>query len=65
MDGDVHFMELEWSAWYTTLSAEMSDAAVKAIDRESQGVPNPTYNEVRALIIAEIARIERDKWKLV
>jgi hypothetical protein len=65
LDGDVHFMELEWSPWYTTIRAEMSDAAIKEIDAEAQGVPNANHNEVRTLIISEIASIERDKWKLV
>lgn len=57
-------MELEWSPWYATLRPEMSAATKKNIDAESQDVPNPNYNEVRMLIINEIARIEREKWKL-
>ncbi|WP_131831790.1 hypothetical protein [Mycobacteroides abscessus] len=64
LDGDVYFMELEWSPWYATLRPEMSAATKKNIDAESQDVPNPNYNEVRMLIINEIARIEREKWKL-
>jgi len=65
LGGDVHFMELEWSPWYTTLYREMSDTAKRQIEDGSQGVPNPNHNEVAMLIIEEIARIERDKWKLV
>lgn len=65
LGGDVHFMELEWSPWYTTLYREMGDHAKRNIADGSQGVPNPNHNEVAMLIIEEIARIERDKWKLV
>jgi hypothetical protein len=65
LDGDVHFMDLEWSEWYVTLYPEMSSVAKQQIDDATQGVPNPNHNEARMLIIGEIARIERDKWKLV
>lgn len=65
LGGDVHFMELEWSPWYTTLVPEMRKATINKIDDGSQGIPNPNHNEVAMLIIEEIAHIERNKWKLV
>ena len=65
LDSDVHFMELEWSTWYVTLLPEMSASARQQIEDATQGVPNRQHNEVAMLIIGEIARIEREKWKLV
>lgn len=65
-DGGTPFTaDIHAKSWYVTLRPEMRRSARNDIEELAETPINQRYGQMSRLIIREIARIERDDWKLV
>lgn len=64
-DGSIFTGDIHTKTWYVTMRPEMSKAARDEIEQLAEKPINQRFGEMSRLIVREIARIERDDWKLV